>query len=224
MTSSWKERIYPFLPIFLQNVACSLEGRNQRRLRYGGDFHELLDWLEESQWWSAAKIQSIHKTAIRSSSASSPCLTTGACLPCELKPPDIRSSDDLQDSGSAQEDVTKHILYVSRNSILNLMLFHQVERRQSLGFIRSHAQPNSVGCCDTSKTSNRFEHLSNVQGFTAVPLDHTSPFLARKRPESTHSQCTHCSIEDKIYRRAIDRLLRLLFRFSVVLVVLSGLS
>lgn len=98
MTSSWKEKIYPFLPIFLQNVACSLEGRNQRRLRYGGAFHELLDWLEESQWWSAAKIQEYQEEQLKKIIAHA-----YSTVPyyrrmfdnLKLKPSDIRSSEDL---------------------------------------------------------------------------------------------------------------------------------
>jgi phenylacetate-CoA ligase len=54
--SAWDERIYPYLPVAAQNVACSLVGARQRRLRYGGEFRRLLDWMEAAQWWSADRI------------------------------------------------------------------------------------------------------------------------------------------------------------------------
>ena len=54
--NTWKDNIYPYLPIVLQNVACNYHGLVQRRLRYGGDFRNLLAWLEDSQWFSEEKI------------------------------------------------------------------------------------------------------------------------------------------------------------------------
>jgi phenylacetate-CoA ligase len=65
MTASWKEKLYPHLPIPLQNVACSLQGRSQRKLRYGGEFRVLLEWLEESQWWPAAKIEEYQQEQLK---------------------------------------------------------------------------------------------------------------------------------------------------------------
>jgi len=63
--SDWKQKLYPRLPVILQNLACGVEGRSQRKLRYGGEFRELLDWLEESQWWSAAKIREYQDERLR---------------------------------------------------------------------------------------------------------------------------------------------------------------
>lgn len=54
---SIEEQLYPYLPVALQNVACSVRGSSQRRLRFGGEFRRLLDWLEETQWWSADEIR-----------------------------------------------------------------------------------------------------------------------------------------------------------------------
>ncbi len=51
------KKIYPYLPIFAQNLVCNIYGIQQRRLRYGGVFRELLDWLEETQWWSKEQIE-----------------------------------------------------------------------------------------------------------------------------------------------------------------------
>lgn len=53
-----EQDIYPRLPIFAQNIACTGWGYNQRRLRFGGEFLTLLAWLEKSQWWSADEIRS----------------------------------------------------------------------------------------------------------------------------------------------------------------------
>jgi phenylacetate-CoA ligase len=53
----WQDQLYPHLPVLMQNVACSVQGYSQRRLRFGGEFRRLLDWLEKSQWWSGDQIQ-----------------------------------------------------------------------------------------------------------------------------------------------------------------------
>ncbi|MGH9908975.1 MAG: phenylacetate--CoA ligase family protein, partial [Pyrinomonadaceae bacterium] len=49
----------------LQNLACTAEGRRQRKLRYGGDFHSLLDWLDQSQWWPAEAIEEYQRIQLR---------------------------------------------------------------------------------------------------------------------------------------------------------------
>ncbi len=49
------QKLYERLPIFLQNVACSVSGLGLRRKRYNSSFHAALRFLEESQWWSLAR-------------------------------------------------------------------------------------------------------------------------------------------------------------------------
>lgn len=97
--SSWQEQLYPRLPISLQNLACTAHGRTQRNLRYGGEFHSLLEWLEESQWWPVEEIEQYQKDQLRR-------LITHAyeTVPYyrrvfderKLKPGDFVSLDDLQ--------------------------------------------------------------------------------------------------------------------------------
>jgi phenylacetate-CoA ligase len=98
MSKSWKERIYPYLPIPLQNVACGFQGRGQRKLRYGGPFPEVLNWLEESQWWSAQKIQEHQQEQleklIRHAYESVP-YYKDLFHRIKLKPADIKSPEDL---------------------------------------------------------------------------------------------------------------------------------
>lgn len=50
-------QIYPHLPIFMQNLACNVHGWRQRQLRYGGQFEEMLAWLNETEWWSQDRIE-----------------------------------------------------------------------------------------------------------------------------------------------------------------------
>src|ERR1044071_3111040 len=98
MASSWKEKIYPRLPVALQNVACSLQGRGQRKLRYGGEFRQLLDWLEQSQWWSAAEAQAYQEEQLRKLVAHayrSVPFYRRRFDELKLKPDDIRTVADL---------------------------------------------------------------------------------------------------------------------------------
>jgi phenylacetate-CoA ligase len=45
-------RYYRRLPVWAQNVCCSLGGLKNRRARYGRTFREALAFLERSEWWS----------------------------------------------------------------------------------------------------------------------------------------------------------------------------
>jgi len=47
--------IYERLPIWAQNVACTLAGYRIRRQRYNATFFRTLEFLEKSQWWSPAE-------------------------------------------------------------------------------------------------------------------------------------------------------------------------
>lgn len=51
------ESLYNRSPVFVQNMACSMVGFKERRLRYGGAFKRYLAFLEESQWWSRSEIE-----------------------------------------------------------------------------------------------------------------------------------------------------------------------
>ncbi len=63
--SLWKERLYPYLPIVVQNLACSYHGYKQCKLRFGGEFRQLLDWLMTSEWWCLADIQEYQRQELR---------------------------------------------------------------------------------------------------------------------------------------------------------------
>jgi len=83
----------------MQNLACGVEGRGQRKLRYGGAFRELLDWLEESQWWSAAEIQEYQdeqlKSLIEHAYRTTP-FYRRRFDDLKLKPNDVKTAKDLQ--------------------------------------------------------------------------------------------------------------------------------
>jgi phenylacetate-coenzyme A ligase PaaK-like adenylate-forming protein len=97
--SHLKEEVYSHLPVFLQNTVCAIQGRKQRKLRYGAEFHKLLDWLEESQWWPAARIREYQDRELRR-------LIEHAyrTVPyyrrrfddLKLKPDDVKTIEDLQ--------------------------------------------------------------------------------------------------------------------------------
>jgi phenylacetate-CoA ligase len=109
---AWKEIIYPRLPLPLQNLACTAQGFSQRRLRYGGEFQERLDWLEQSQWWPAEAIKVYQEEQLRRLVAHA-----YATVPYyrrifderRLRPGDIRTPGDLDKLPVlTKEDVRRH--------------------------------------------------------------------------------------------------------------------
>lgn len=57
MAGSFSLSIYEKLPVWVQNVACSMVGINMRRTRYNKYFYEYSELLEKSQWWSLSELQ-----------------------------------------------------------------------------------------------------------------------------------------------------------------------
>jgi len=64
MGSRWFE-IYSCLPIWVQNISCSLAGIWMRRQRYNKVFRSALEFLERSQWWSEAEQASYQDEQLR---------------------------------------------------------------------------------------------------------------------------------------------------------------
>ncbi|MEN3334563.1 MAG: hypothetical protein V7641_3928 [Blastocatellia bacterium] len=110
--SGWKEIIYSHLPVALQNLACTAQGFSQRRLRYGGEFRQLLDWLDQSQWWTAEEIKTYQEAQLRQLVAHA-----YASVPYyrrvfderKLRPGDIRTLADLEKLPVlTKEEVRRH--------------------------------------------------------------------------------------------------------------------
>lgn len=60
-------RVFDFygkLPVALQNAAISAWGYRTRAIRYGSAFRTYLEWLTDSQWWSAQEIQSYQSESL----------------------------------------------------------------------------------------------------------------------------------------------------------------
>lgn len=96
--SNRQEEIYRHLPVLLQDIACSVRGYTQRRLRYGGAFQELLQWLEESQWWPVDSIQAYQEEQLQKLMHHA--FTTvpyyrAVFKRLGLQPSDLRSVEDL---------------------------------------------------------------------------------------------------------------------------------
>ncbi len=94
---SWL-RHYPKIPIWVQNIACSIGGWRFRRERYGRAFWEALAFLEKSQWWSLQEQIEYQNEQLRRVIA---CAFQNVPYYREifderrLKPDDIRTRDDL---------------------------------------------------------------------------------------------------------------------------------
>ncbi len=59
------EQIYGILPVSLQNVALSLVGYSYARRRYGKRYHEYLDELMRTQWFSADQFREMQNAKLR---------------------------------------------------------------------------------------------------------------------------------------------------------------
>jgi len=59
------QKVYNNLPIFLQNIICSLYGQKIKKQRFGEYFFKTLQWLEDSQWWSENDIDNYQNEQIK---------------------------------------------------------------------------------------------------------------------------------------------------------------
>jgi len=59
------ERLYPRLPIPLQNLACHLYGWQEARVRFGPAFQRKLDELEQSERWTSSDIEGYQDEQVR---------------------------------------------------------------------------------------------------------------------------------------------------------------
>ncbi len=93
------ERIYPYLPVFLQNAACWYYGQKEFRLRFGREFEARLQQLADSEKWSAGEIESYQneklRLLIRNAYENVPYYRE-RWKALKISPEDIRSRADLQ--------------------------------------------------------------------------------------------------------------------------------
>jgi phenylacetate-CoA ligase len=217
MASSWKEKIYPRLPVALQNVACGLQGRSQRKLRYGGEFHALLDWLEQSQWWPAARIQAYQEEQLARLVAHA-----YRTVPfyrrrfdgLKLKPDDIRTVADLQKLPVlTKEDVRNHFReMVSSDFSSDQMVFCHTSGTtgKSLQF---YQEPRAIQFrwAVWWRHRQRFgvqfdEPYATFTGLTAVPLEQTrAPFWRENRPMHQTIFTMHHIVPSKV-QALVERL------------------
>ncbi|MCF8096167.1 MAG: hypothetical protein K9J79_12495 [Desulfobacteraceae bacterium] len=61
-----KELLYLKLPIFLQNLACSIEGKRIQKNRYGGAFNEILQEYESRSYWDNDQVARFRGERLRS--------------------------------------------------------------------------------------------------------------------------------------------------------------
>ena len=90
--------IYAKMPVFVQNLACTLAGINMRRTRHNRVFKETLAFLDKSQWWSLADQQAYQdeqlRKTIRHAYDNVPYYRE-VFDERKLTPDDIRRADDL---------------------------------------------------------------------------------------------------------------------------------
>jgi len=98
MSTVWPFALYERLPVWGQNVACSLAGARMRWQRYGGEFEDAVRLLSESERWSLEEQQAYQderlRETIRMAYDSVPYYRETFDR-LKLKPDDIRTSADL---------------------------------------------------------------------------------------------------------------------------------
>jgi len=65
MADTLAERIYPRLPVPLQNAACWYYGKREARVRFGREFDRRLRELLDSERWSAGEIEAYQNEKLR---------------------------------------------------------------------------------------------------------------------------------------------------------------
>lgn len=103
--------VYPRLPVFLQNVACTLQGWRQRRQRHGGMFPERLEWLRQSEWWSETEIrayQSNQLQALVTHAYSTVPYYRRLLDDAGVSPESIREREDLQRLPILTKETVRH--------------------------------------------------------------------------------------------------------------------
>lgn len=90
--------LYPILPVFLQNAACSFYGLTLRRLRFSKQFQQKLEQLKLSEWYSKEQIEEYQseqlKILIRHAFDHVP-YYRATMKQLGLSPEDIQSKEDL---------------------------------------------------------------------------------------------------------------------------------
>lgn len=215
--SDWQERIYRHLPVFVQNAVCSIHGASQRTLRYGGAFRELLDWLEESQWWPAEKILQYQEEQLQRivRHAYDTVLYYGRVFDeRKLKPADIRSIEDLPKLPiTTKEDVRNH-----RDEMVSRKF-----RRRDLEFVHTsgtsgkslqfYIEPRAIQFrwAVWWRHKRRFgiefdAPYATFTGLTAVPLDQEKPPYWRENRPMHQTVFTMHHITPSKIRTVVERL------------------
>ena len=92
------ERIYPRLPVFLQNAACWYYGKKEAQVRFGRVFEQRLRELTDSEKWSAGEIEAYQNDRLRSliqHAYENVPYYRERWKALKIAPDDIRSRDDL---------------------------------------------------------------------------------------------------------------------------------
>lgn len=236
--AGWQEKLYPRLPIFLQNLACTAQGHSQRRLRYGGDFHRLLDWLEQSQWWSAEEIKDYQEEQLRRLAAHA-----YATVPYyrrifderKLKPGDIRTLADLEALPVlTKEDVRRHFKEMVSDKVdaKELVFCHTSGTTgKSLQFYQE-ARAIQFRWAVWWRHRQRFgipfdAPYATFTGLAAVPLEQQSPPFWRENRAMHQTIFTMHHIVPAKVRAVVERLNRGGFAYYAgypsIIFVLAGL-
>jgi phenylacetate-CoA ligase len=106
------KKVYDSLPVFLQNLACTVKGILEKKSRFGGDFNEILSELKKTEWYSKEDISKYQNEKLQWMVAY--CYENVPYYrelfdTIKLKPTDINSLEDLNKIPIlTKEDVRKN--------------------------------------------------------------------------------------------------------------------
>ena len=169
------ERLYPRLPVFLQNATCWYYGKKEARTCFGPLFERHLRDLMESERWSAAEIEAYQNEKLRS-------LVRHAYE----NVPFYR--ERWQSLGITPEDIR------SREDLAKLPILTKEDVRQNLDRLLSrNASRDELVLKHTSGTTGKALHFYVSR--SSIPFQWAVWWRHRVRFESSREPCTPISPE-----------------------------
>tara|TARA_R110002033_G_scaffold69140_5_gene120544 strand:+ start:2796 stop:4166 length:1371 start_codon:yes stop_codon:yes gene_type:complete len=114
-----KQQIYELIPIWMQNIACTIKGSIEKKNRMGGDFNKTLKDLKESEWLKKEEIANYQvaelKKLVNYCYVNVPYYTE-LFDSISLKPSDIKSLNDLNKIPILTKDMVRENVEKLKNS------------------------------------------------------------------------------------------------------------
>lgn len=124
---SLTQYIYNNSPIFLQNIACSLIGLKERKIRLGGNFSQYYELLKETEWFSEEEIinyKNIKLQEIIKYSFNNVPYYRDLFIKHNLTPNDIKTVEDLCKIPILDKEIVREQFYNLKSKAFNRKVIH----------------------------------------------------------------------------------------------------